>query len=106
MGEALPLDKFTDHGSRDDHRGGTGVYSAVRGDCCTRDNYWTDTGNRDRTVYCYAQTENIKHYEQRFVNKSSMLMVSGLVVTTCHSPHVYTSITFLGRTIIQWVDNT
>ena len=31
MGEALPLDKFTDHGSRDDHRGGTGVYSAVRG---------------------------------------------------------------------------
>jgi len=31
MGKALPLDKFRDHGSRDDHHGGIGVCSAVRG---------------------------------------------------------------------------
>ena len=31
MGKALPLDKFTDHRSRDDPHGGIGVSGAVRG---------------------------------------------------------------------------
>jgi len=37
MGKALPLDKFTDHRSRDDPHGGIGVSGAVRGTTALRE---------------------------------------------------------------------